>query len=80
MNIYLVQRISQIRIETQMFPEPSSTYLPNGFYVLKASVGEEEATRQIVAYAGANFTLSPVETLQFHRSKVYKLAGANFTE
>ena len=34
----------------------------------------------VIAYAGANFTLSPVETLQFCRSKVYKLAGANFTE
>ncbi|MFO8184281.1 MAG: hypothetical protein R6U39_08915, partial [Candidatus Aegiribacteria sp.] len=29
------------------------------------------------AYAGANFTLSPAETLQSYRSKVYKLARRN---
>lgn len=32
----------------RMSPDASSTYLPNGFYVLKVSMGDEELTREVV--------------------------------
>ena len=34
--------------QVRMSSEASSTSLPNGFYVLKLSVGDEELTRQVV--------------------------------